>query len=83
MRKFVTVYVICLLSFGSMSAPARESFQESEGLHISVQSRIPSDLDSGAYILVNEIRHWKPEETVILNPGKPTKQEDNLKQKAA
>jgi nicotinamidase-related amidase len=35
-------------------------------LSISLQSRIPSDLYSGAYILVNEISHWKAEETAII-----------------
>ena len=28
-------------------------------------------------------RNWEPEKTVYLNPGKPVKKEDDLKQKAA
>lgn len=66
MRKIVSVSALCLLSIAWLPAPAQASSQQAEGLRISVQSRIASDLDSGAYILVHEIRHWKPQETAII-----------------
>ncbi len=40
--------------------------QETELLRISQQRRIASDLDSGSYIIVNEIAYWSPEETAII-----------------
>ena len=66
MIKYLTTFAIILLIVGWSPAPAQGSSRESDILRISVQSRIPSELDSGAYILVNEIRHWKPEETAII-----------------
>ena len=62
MRKYLTVSAIFALIFGWTLAPA----QESEMLRISEQYRITSDLDSGAHIIVNEVRHWNPEETAII-----------------
>lgn len=62
MRKYLTASAVFLLIFGWSLAPA----QESEMLRISEQYRIASDLDSGAYIIVNEILHWKAEETAII-----------------
>lgn len=62
MRKYLTATFIFLLIPGWSIAAA----QESEMLRISEQHRIASDLDSGAYIIVNDIKHWKPEETAII-----------------
>ena len=63
MRKFMMMSVL-LLSL--ISGWRIASAQESELLRISEQHRIVSDLDSGAYIIVNEIFHWKPKETAII-----------------
>ena len=62
MGKFMKMSVILSLLLGWRVASA----QDSEILRISEQYRIASDLDCGAYIIVNEIRHWKPEETAII-----------------
>ncbi len=62
MKKYLTASAIFLLIFGWSLTPA----QESDMLNITEQRRKSSDLDSGAYIIVNEIRHWKPEETAII-----------------
>jgi len=62
MIKYLSASAIILLISGWSFAQA----QESDSLPISVQRRIPSDLDSGAFILVNEIMHWKPAETAII-----------------
>jgi len=63
MGKYITMSVLLLfLILGWRIASA----QESELLRISEQQRIASDLDSGAYIIVNEIFHWKPEATAII-----------------
>jgi nicotinamidase-related amidase/type 1 glutamine amidotransferase len=35
-------------------------------LKISIQHRVPSELDPGAYIIANEIQEWNPEETAII-----------------
>ncbi len=38
----------------------------SGNIHISTQKRVASDLDSGAYILVNELQQWDPKQTAII-----------------
>ncbi len=59
--KMVPVIVLSLI-LGWRVAPV----QKSELLRISKQHRIASDLDSSAYIIVNETMYWKPEETAII-----------------
>jgi len=46
-------------------APAT-SIKTEQVLTVSLQKRIPSDLDSGAYIIINEIQDWESEETAII-----------------
>ena len=35
-------------------------------MKISIQHRVPSELDPGAYIIANEIQEWNPGETAII-----------------
>src|SRR5690606_22455503 len=48
------------------SISAQSVKKEVETIKMSVQKRIPSDLDPGAYIIVNEIQEWVPQETAII-----------------
>jgi nicotinamidase-related amidase len=43
--------------------------QKTDNVHnirVSLQKRIPSDFEIGAYVLMNEILEWDPEETAII-----------------
>ena len=35
-------------------------------ISVSIQQRIPSDLDEGAFMLVNEVQEWNGQETAII-----------------
>ncbi|GAB6394699.1 MAG: isochorismatase family protein [Bacteroidales bacterium] len=60
--KQMTVGAMLLLSF--MGAATAKNI--APPLRISVQQRLPSDLDKGAWIVSNRIESWKPSETAII-----------------
>ncbi|KPL13342.1 MAG: hypothetical protein AMS26_14800 [Bacteroides sp. SM23_62] len=48
------------------SAVTAKTKETGEIISVSLQKRIPSELDEGAFIIVNEIQEWKAGETAII-----------------
>ena len=53
--------IFCTVPHGRAEAKYNEAV-----LKVSLQMRVPSELDEGAYIMVNEIQEWKCSETAII-----------------
>jgi nicotinamidase-related amidase len=62
--KWITIAVLLCAPFGNELIAQKKVSQPS--LRISLQDRIPSDLDEGAFIVNNTIESWKPGETAII-----------------
>jgi nicotinamidase-related amidase len=62
--KYMMTFVSLLLFWtGSLLA---QKVKETPPLRISMQQRIPSDLEKGAWTVANRIENWKPSETAII-----------------
>ena len=59
-----SLFVLCLVLI--TTAVKAESNGTGQIIKVSVQKRIPSELDEGAFIMVNEIQEWRGEETAII-----------------
>jgi hypothetical protein len=64
-----SVLVTCLVLFAF--AAKAEIKETGEIISVSLQKRIPSELDEGAFIIVNEIQEWNANETAIKGKGSP------------
>ncbi len=62
--RFLPILLLCLVC-PSVQGRA-EINNNGHVLKVSLQRRIPSALDEGAYIIVNEIQEWKGSETAII-----------------
>ena len=62
--RILTLLPVCLL----LSATVSEAGGSEPGqlIKVSTQKRIPSELDKGAFIMVNEIQEWQSHETAII-----------------
>ena len=59
-----SMLLVCLLLFAyALEAKSNDS---GHPIKVSLQKRIPSELDEGAFIMVNEIQEWKSSETAII-----------------
>jgi nicotinamidase-related amidase/type 1 glutamine amidotransferase len=60
--------LLFLVSFftASISVQAQKKNDVVQKMKMSLQKRIPSDLDPGAFKIVNEIQEWNPKETAII-----------------
>lgn len=56
----ILVLVVTLYSFQANAQ------NKDEKIRVSLQKRVPSDLDKGALILVNDIQEWNADETAII-----------------
>ncbi len=59
-----SILLSCLVLFPAAGTAATED--QGHLLRVSLQKRIPSELDEGAYIIVNEIQEWNASETAII-----------------
>ena len=68
MKITTSLYSSLLISFLFMCAPAAMYAATDSGqmIRVSLQKRIPSEVDEGAFVLVNEIQEWKGSETAII-----------------
>ena len=66
MRSLKYLFASTLLLFLLGSVQKTNDKTNDEMIKISVQKRIPSDLDEGALIIVNEIQDWQGSETAII-----------------
>jgi len=64
-KSFVIILISLALVCNTLETKAQKQ-QNNDRVRISLQKIIPSDLDSGAYIRVNEIQEWNPKETAII-----------------
>lgn len=65
MEKLVRwMLIVALVSIFGSEAIAQKKTESL--LRISMQNRIPSDLEEGSYIINNRIEQWKPAETAII-----------------
>lgn len=55
-----------LAFFISVSGESREVKNDVQKIRISLQKRVPSDLDPGSFIMVSNIEEWAPKETAII-----------------
>ncbi|MDR1224790.1 MAG: isochorismatase family protein [Tannerella sp.] len=62
--KWTTIIVLLCGPSGQASDAQKKVSQPP--LRISMQNRIPSDLDKGAFIVNNTVESWKPDETAII-----------------
>jgi len=61
---YFSMLVLCLVLFAALvNAENRETDQT---IKVSIQKRLPSEVEEGAYIMVNEIQEWKGGETAII-----------------
>jgi len=61
---YCTLFIMLLALYTPVTqAQTKNSDQK---IKVSLQKRIPSKLDQGAYIIVNDIQEWNPEETAII-----------------
>jgi nicotinamidase-related amidase len=62
------IYPSLLLSSLILFSQAALALNEDSGalIRVSLQKMIPSELDAGAFIMVNEIQEWKGSETAII-----------------
>ncbi|MDR3094302.1 MAG: hypothetical protein LBU62_06660 [Bacteroidales bacterium] len=64
-NKLMVIATLLSASFADMVAKDNKK-AEAAPLRISVQQRLPSGLDVGAWIVANRIERWKPTETAII-----------------
>ena len=53
------------LAFSMAIAHAKSNMSD-QVVRVSLQKRIPSELEPGAFILVNEVQEWQGKETAII-----------------
>ncbi|MDR2847626.1 MAG: isochorismatase family protein [Bacteroidales bacterium] len=58
--------IAALLSASFAGVATAKDKIEAAPLRISVQQRVPSDLEAGAWMVTNRIESWKPTETAII-----------------
>jgi nicotinamidase-related amidase len=67
MKKIIGKCMMAVAPFLLWAAPAAaKNVTAAQPLRISVQQRIPSNLEEGAWIVANRIEQWKPDETAII-----------------
>jgi nicotinamidase-related amidase len=67
MKKIDLIFCFLLVSLFEFSTQLSGQPQEnSQGLRISVQKRLPSDLEKGSWYIANEIKEWNTSETAII-----------------
>lgn len=67
MRTITLSYLSVLASFVLLNPMVKAEYRETgQTIRVSLQKRIPSELDDGAFIMVNEIQEWKGHETAII-----------------
>ncbi|MDR0835551.1 MAG: cysteine hydrolase, partial [Tannerella sp.] len=64
-NKLMVIAALLSASFADMVA-AKDKKEEAAPLRISVQQRLPSNLEAGALVVTNRIESWKPTETAII-----------------
>jgi nicotinamidase-related amidase len=62
-KRYIIITTILVLLVGIVQAKPKIPEQV---LKVSLQKRIPSDLDEGAFIIINEIQDWSGEETAVI-----------------
>jgi nicotinamidase-related amidase len=68
MKKIDLIFYFLLVSlfeFSTQLLPG-QSQENSQGLRISMQKRLPSDLEKGSWYIANEIKEWNSSETAII-----------------
>ncbi len=50
----------------SVSGESQEVKKDVQKIRISLQKRVPSDLDPGSFVMVSNIEEWVPKETAII-----------------
>jgi len=68
MKKIDLIFCFLLIFFFELSAPSLQAQPQDNvpALKISMQKRLPSDLEKGATFIANEIQEWNPAETAII-----------------
>ena len=64
--KFLSSFLVLTLVISNSLAVLAQKADTMHKISVSLQKRIPSDLEAGAYIILNEIQEWNPEETAII-----------------
>ena len=62
-RRYLAITTILVLS---MTIAQAKSYKAEQVVRVSLQKRIPSDVEPGAFIIVNEIQEWNGAETAII-----------------
>ena len=60
------ILLLILSIWISIPAGSRELKNKGQKIRISLQKRVPSDLDAGSFIIVSNIEEWTPTETAII-----------------
>ena len=60
------ILLLILSIWITVPAGSRELKKEGQKIRISLQKRVPSDLDAGSFIIVSNIEEWTPEETAVI-----------------
>lgn len=67
MKKNFYLYSLCLIVSLPLTIEAQKSPKTAvQKINISLEKRVPSDLEKGAFMIVNEIQQWDPSETAII-----------------
>ncbi|MDR1380490.1 MAG: hypothetical protein LBJ47_03320, partial [Tannerella sp.] len=66
MKKMIVKSMMAVIALMSWTGQATAKKVTETPLRISVQQRIPSDLEQGAWVVANRIENWKPSETAII-----------------
>ena len=65
LKKTILLAVVVMLVSSTMLKAQRNKLV-ADPVRVSVQERIPSDLDEGARIIINRVESWVPSETAII-----------------
>lgn len=62
----MTIFLALTLVFTSAIAHAQKKNAAATTMRISVQKRVPSDLERGAFMISQEVQEWNPKETAMI-----------------
>jgi nicotinamidase-related amidase len=67
-KDVIQVFRILILLLALTTANCKQTVAQPKGerIKVSLQKRIPSELDKGAWVLVNKIEEWNAEETALI-----------------
>jgi len=64
--KISTIFILLIMLSSTSNYVHAQKEDKIQSMSVSLQQRIPSELDEGAYILANDIQEWTANETAII-----------------